>query len=98
MITLKDFLLKSDFLNKNVLITEVSFCAKISASVGQIFFSKKGSLLRCIVCVIEKRMSNRLDAITTTTQRIKRILKIMFQFVLFKMANTGSKIMREFDF
>ena len=33
--------LKSDFLNKNVLVTEVSFCAKIFRSTERIFFSKK---------------------------------------------------------
>ena len=33
--------IKSDFLNKNVLITEVSFCAKIFQSTERIFFQKK---------------------------------------------------------
>ena len=60
--------LKSDFLNKNVLIAEVSFCAKIFGSIEGIFlFFKKGPLLRCMVCVMETKMNNRLDTITTTT-------------------------------
>ena len=68
--------LKSNFSNKNVLITEVSL-AKI--------FSKNICLfLKRIICTMKKEINGRPSTITTTTQRVYIILKFWLNLCSFK--------------
>ena len=62
--------LKFDFPNKNVLKTEVSFCARSFRSIERISFIKFLSL-KCIICAIEKEVNGGLITVTTTMQSVK---------------------------
>ena len=46
-------------------------------------------LLMPIICAFEKEVNGRLDAVTTATLSVYRILKIEFKFVLFQMSKTS---------
>ena len=64
--------LKFDFLNKNVLITEVFLWLDIW--VNGTYFFQKGLPLERIVCEVENEGNGRLYTITITTQMVCRIL------------------------
>ena len=46
---------------------------------------------------MEKVVNGRLDTITTTTQEVYRVLKIVFKFVFFEMSKTNSNTCKKFN-
>ena len=70
--------LKSNFPNKNVVIAEFFFCAEIFWSI-ELFLLERV----CLRDVNEKEVNGSPDTVTTITQKVYRILKIVFKFVLF---------------
>ena len=77
--------LKFDFPNKNVLKTEVAFCARSFGPIERILF-KKGLSLKCMICTIEKEVNGGFITVTTTMQSVNSC-----KFELFQMTKTNSK-------
>ena len=53
------------------------------------YIVRKCLFLGPLICAMEKEVNGRLDTVTTTTQRVYRILIIEFKFVLFLVHKTN---------
>ena len=46
---------------------------------------------------MKKEKNGRLETVNTTTQRVYRMFEIVFEFILFQMIKTNSKMYKKFN-
>ena len=86
---------KPDFPNKKALIAEILSLLRYLGD--RTYFIQKGLSLECKTCTMKKKVNSRLDTVTTTAQKIHKILEIVFKLALFQITKSNSKTCKKFN-